>query len=168
MPPNSCCADLLTEFTHACVLNTRSECEVGRVHVVCVVVMQVYVCMSVCLHGCCGPGFWAPRTEAHVWPGYLQLNRQKDERFPCSSPLHLCPHPDLTVPLSPDVVSSKAGSWELCAEALGCGKGKEASCGRSQSPLAIASLHWLCGMPQATILSTLSIAHWDPGGRSPG
>ncbi|KAM7323575.1 hypothetical protein ACRRTK_017681 [Alexandromys fortis] len=63
MLPESC-ANLLTEFTHACVLNTRSECEVGCVHV-CVVVMQVCVCVHVCLSSwlLCGPGFRAPWKE---------------------------------------------------------------------------------------------------------
>lgn len=53
---NSCCADLLTEFTHACVLNTRSECEVGYARA-CVVRacvrawVHVCVCVRVCVYG---------------------------------------------------------------------------------------------------------------------
>lgn len=47
--PNSCCADLFTEFTHACVFNTRSECEKGCV---CVCVCGCRVCVCVCAHSC--------------------------------------------------------------------------------------------------------------------
>ena len=38
----------------------------------------------------------------------LQLSRRRTNGFPSSPPLHTCPHPDLTLPLVPDVLSSKA------------------------------------------------------------
>lgn len=139
MPPESC-ADLLTEFTHACVLNTRSECEVGCVHV-CMVVMQVCVCMSVCLHGCCvGQASGHPGRSPYL-ARLLQLSRQKDECFPHSFPLHICPHRPHRPPF-PDVVFSKTNPfpcatdpsslkpgkqltpWELCTGGSGLWEGK--------------------------------------------
>lgn len=167
------CADLLTEFTHACVLNTRSECEVGCVHIVWLSCKCVCVCMSVCLHGCCvGQASRHPGRSPYR-ARLLQLSRQKDECFPHSSPLHICPHQPHRPPF-PDVVFFKANPcpceadpspklgkqltpWEVCTGGLGYGKGKEASYGWSQSPLTIASLNWLCRIHQATVLSSLAL-----------
>lgn len=92
-------------------------------------------------------------------------------------PLSTSAHTDLTVLLSQMWSSPKLGKqltpWELCTGGLGCGKGKEASCGWSQSLLTIASLYWLCRIRQATVLSSLALllAGTQEGGylaRSPG
>ena len=113
---NSCCADLLTEFTHACVLNTRSECEVGCARA-CV---RVCVCVCVCVWSCkcecpCLSVFMAVVGQAlgalegsPYLARLLQLSRRRTNGFPRSPPLHTCPHPDLTLSLFPDVLSSKA------------------------------------------------------------
>lgn len=70
---NSCCADLLTEFTHACVLNTRSECEVGCARAcvcVCVCGRHASVSVRVCLSSwLLWAGLWALWKEAPIWPG---------------------------------------------------------------------------------------------------
>lgn len=150
----------------------------------------VCVCMSVCLHGCCvGQASGHPGRSSYL-ARLLQLSRQKDECFPHSSLPHICPHRPHR-PFFSDVVFSKANPcpcaadpsspkpgkqltpWELCTGGLGCGKGKEASSGWSQSPLTIASLYWLCRIHQATVLSSLALllAGTQEGGylaRSPG
>lgn len=125
---NSCCADLLTEFTHACVLNTRSECEVGYARA-CVVRACVRACVGACMCVCACVCVWSScKCECPCLSVFmavvgqalgalegspylarlLQLSRRRTNGFPRSPPLHTCPHPDLTLSLFPDVLSSKA------------------------------------------------------------
>lgn len=109
---NSCCADLLTEFTHACVLNTRSECEVGCARAcVRVCVWSSCKCECACLSvfmAVVGQALGALEGSPYLARLLQRSRRRTDERFPQVPPLHSCPHPDLPLSLFPDVLSSKA------------------------------------------------------------
>lgn len=92
---------------HTLVFSTLGLNVKWGVCILCGCHASVCVCMSVCLHGCCvGQASRHPGRSPYR-ARLLQLSRQKDECFPHSSPLHICPHRPHRPPF-PDVVFSKA------------------------------------------------------------